>query len=555
ALTREGRPVGMLLLDNPGQIGTFSPEQQQLARAIGQQATIAIDNARLYQQAQVQQLRAEHLIERARAIYQVAMTVNSGEDLPVVLRLAARHLVRGLDAKDGLTLLLDTNGSTLRPVDQQDVGYTLPAESIALENLPHFHEAIATGHPLLISAEQAEEEELAWLRQFNLKNMLIVPLMVGAEQQEANWDLPGEQKSIGPDALQVELLPDAHCVGLIVVNYIRRRNPSSGQYAFAQDIAAQCALAIEKARLLDTARQAAALSNERANTLDAVFQAMTEGILVLTPDEQISIRNRAAAQFLGVPVYSSTSLPTFLQQHPHLTLDGRPLSYEEFPLTRALNGNTQMRGERLLSFRSNGAMRIIEITTTPLKDSNHYQKQIGVVGAFRDVTVQVQAEQSVHMALETFLHTAEAISYSTDIQAILRSLLAKTLVTLACARGTVHLFKQAEQEQRFELLLTLGFAAEEETRWLAQQEVWLNPVNELDASFYQRIMSGHATLVHVEYPPEHPRHLEETTVLAAPITHNQHILGILLLDRAHPIPESAEGPTASGFTSWDLTIA
>src|SRR5579859_5020404 len=88
ALVRDGHPVGLMSLDNPGQIHPFSQEQQQLARAIGQQATIAIHNARLYQQAQAQQMRADHLIERARAIYQVAMRVNSGEELPRVLELA-----------------------------------------------------------------------------------------------------------------------------------------------------------------------------------------------------------------------------------------------------------------------------------------------------------------------------------------------------------------------------------------------------------------------------------------------------------------------------------
>src|SRR5258707_2870205 len=85
ALMRDGRPVGLMSLDYPGQFHAFSQEQQQLARAIGQQATIAIHNAYLYQQAQVQQQRAEHLIERAQAVYQAAMRVNSGEELPVVL--------------------------------------------------------------------------------------------------------------------------------------------------------------------------------------------------------------------------------------------------------------------------------------------------------------------------------------------------------------------------------------------------------------------------------------------------------------------------------------
>ena len=75
-----------------------------------------------------------------------------------------------------------------------------------------------------------------------------------------------------------ENAPDVYCPGLLVIHYTRRRKPTAGEYAFAQDIAAQCALAIEKARLLTEAREAAALATERASTLDAVFQAMTRAL-------------------------------------------------------------------------------------------------------------------------------------------------------------------------------------------------------------------------------------------------------------------------------------
>ena len=112
ALVREGRPVGMLTLDEPGKIRTFSPEQIQLARAISQQAAMAIDNARLYQQAQAEKRRAEQLIDRARAIYQVALAVNSGEDLPTVLEIANNHLIRRLNADGGSIALL--NNETLQ---------------------------------------------------------------------------------------------------------------------------------------------------------------------------------------------------------------------------------------------------------------------------------------------------------------------------------------------------------------------------------------------------------------------------------------------------------
>lgn len=553
ALIREGRPVGMMSLDDPGQIRTFSHDQQQLARAIAQQATIAIDNARLFQQAQTQQKRAEHLIERARAIYQVAMTVNSGEELPVILSLATTHLVRSLEAHDGLVLLLESDETTLRPISlpTQDNHFDLSSLHLRLDLLPNFQQAICASKPVLVSERQAVEQEIPWFQQLALKNILVVPLMGSPPHREsARGRMATVEETPASDGLPANSHSSMYCPGLIVIHYKQRKRPTRGEYAFAQDIAAQCALAIEKARLLTEAQQAANLANERANTLDAVFQAMTEGITVITPDEQVFIRNNAAAQFLGVPVYSNASLKTFLQKHPAYTLDGRPISYEHFPLTRALHDRIEVRGERVFTTRADGEPRAVELTATSLR--NHDREQIGLVAAFRDITVQVQAEQRVRRALETFLHIAEAVSYSTDIRDILHSVLSETLKTLRCRRGTVHLFQQTLAT--FEPLLSLGFAPDDEARWLRKQHIWLDPVSGQPHGFYTQLMQGHAVLITQEHWPGQTHLFESVMVLAAPIKYDQQILGLLLLDRSVTrLPEAPEQKPSS-FTNWDITI-
>ena len=550
ALTREGRPVGMISLDDPGQIHPFSSEQQQLARAIAQQATIAIYNARLYQQAQEQQQRAEHLIERARAIYEVAMTVNSGESLSSVLNLATGHLARGLAAQDGVVLLFEADEKTLRPLGPfaQNGDDGLSALHLTLEGLPNFQQAIHTGKPILVSEKRVAGQEIDWFRKFGLKNALVVPLMGSPPKREASWELSAKTQEALLDGREEDVLTTMYCPGLIVIHYTERRRPTRGEYAFAQDIAAQCALAIEKARLLAEAQRAADLANERANTLDAVFQAMTEGITVITPDEQVFIRNNAAAQFLGVPVYSSASIKTFLQRHPAYTLDDRPIPYENFPLTRALRGKVEVRGERVVTTRADGERRVVELTASPLK--NHDQRQIGLVTAFRDITVQVQAEQSIRQALETFLNVAEAVSYSTEMREILHSVLAETLKMFRCRRGTVHLFQPASAT--FEPLLSLGFSPDEEARWLQEQQIWLDPAAGQGYDFYAQLLQGRATLISGEHWPVQPNPFKKAMVLAAPIKHDQQILGLLLLDRSVPATMPEQKPIH--FTNWDITI-
>src|SRR6266849_9631313 len=415
ALVREGRPVGMLTLDDPGKTRTFSPEQQQLARAIGQQAAIAIDNARLYQQAQAERRRAEQLIERARAIYQVAIAVNSGQDLPAVLEIATHHLLEGLNA-DGVSIALLENESLhlASSSSQQD---DLPATQTmaVLSHLPNCHHAAQIGTPLFVTAEQAEGEEITWFRKLGLHNTMIVPLMIGAASQSTQETEPAASR----------------CVGLAFVDY-RKSNfqPSRGQFAFAQDIAAQCALAVDKARLLAEAHQAAKLATERANTLDAIFHAMTEGITVTNQQGEVLILNNAASHFLGVPKNFTNLLKSFLQRYPVYTLRGQPMTEEDFPLTRALRGE-RVRAERFVTVRADGAERILEMNVAPMLDSTG--KQIGVVSAFRDITEQIRVEQRIRQALDTLLQVAEAVSGLIDIKNILHIVLERTLLTLTAS--------------------------------------------------------------------------------------------------------------------------
>jgi len=541
ALRREGRIVGMMSLDRPDQQYTFSPEQQQLARAIGQQAALAIDNARLYQQAQSERTRANRLIERAQAINQVALTVNSGEELPVVLEIATRHLVRGLNADAGIITLLEAE--TLRVVSQ--AGNT-PEQAeirpenlcVALADLPICRQAASLGMPLLITANMPIESEMRWFRQWGFSNnVMLIPLMVGTMQQPATT----------PRSPQ--------CIGFAFVHFqTPGYQPRKGQFAFAQDLAAQCALAIEKDHLMDDLQKAAALAIERANTLDAVFQAMTEGITVLDPNGEVLVRNNAASQFLGVPVNSTAQLHTFLERYPTYTLHGQPLPEEDFPLTRALKGE-RIRGERFMTSRGDGVNRVIEVNVTHMLDSTN--QQIGLVSAFRDITEQTRVEGRIRRALETMLHVAEEVSGVTEIKDILHNVLERTLSTLNCDCGVVQLFD--EQQQAFTPLLSIGFTEEAEVPWLIEQNLWLHPEEGQYAGFRQQLMEGHATVINADQYPKQPNPFRHTMVLAAPISHHNRLLGLIMLDRApahkrNGANHQREQHSPREFSIWDMAV-
>ncbi|HLJ32962.1 MAG TPA: GAF domain-containing protein [Ktedonobacteraceae bacterium] len=531
ALIREGRTVGMMSLDDPNRQRTFSLSQQQLARAIGQQAAQAIDNAQLYQQAQEERKRAERLIERARAIYQVALTVNSGESLLSVLAIASEHLAHGLSADSSAVALLHQQTLHVITSSPQQPTPDTPL-TVALHDIPTCYQAASTGIPQYVTSQHLHGFEKHWFHSLGLSNVMVVPLIAGVDPSEEQQPAQASR-----------------CVGFTFIGYQNAQHrPTRGQYAFAQDIAAQCALAIGKERLLSEARQSVALATERANTLDAIFQAMTEGITVLNLDGEVVVRNNAASYFLGLPMNATASLHSFLARFPTYTMRGQPIMEEDFPLSRALRGEN-IRGERFVTRRIDGVERVVEVSTSRLLNSE--QELIGIVSAFRDVTEQTRAERRIRKALETMLHVAEAVSGVTDIHVILRSVLTHTLETLNCDRGIVLIYDQ--ERNIFAPLFSVGYTADSETQWITDQDLWLNPSARHE--FHSVILDGHATVINADRCPDQPQPHNHIAVLAAPITHSNHLLGLMMLDRT---PNHESDPTSEQhrheFSIWDMAV-
>src|SRR5436309_3585305 len=112
-------------------------------------------------------------------------------------------------------------------------------------------------------------------------------------------------------------------------------------------------MAIDNARLLHDAHQAVKLATERANALDAIFHAMTEGISVLDLEGHVLMRNNEAASFLGKDRFIKDQLGEILNLHPTYTVQGQLITENEFPVTRALRGE-RIKGERFVTTRADG---------------------------------------------------------------------------------------------------------------------------------------------------------------------------------------------------------
>ena len=538
-LQREGRILGMMSLDNPGLSSTFSQEQQQLGRAIGQQAAVAIDNAQLYQQANNEKKRAERLIGRAQAIFEVAMAMNSDEELSTILGIATKHLVSGLEASGGAIALLDNNALIL--ASMSNLRAYAPTLSPPLTQLHQCNRAKDDDSPRFVMSEEIEGAERSWYQQLGMTNVLIVPLIAGPQYRSV-FD---RKRSVASEGRQ--------CVGFAFVNYPKGHQfPTGGQLAFAMDIAAQCALAIDKNAMFTRIRNTAALATERANTMDAIFDAMTEGILVVSMDGEIVISNNAASRFIGMPLYARKPLELFLRANPAYTLYGQPIDVEDFPLTRALRGE-HIRGERFIAKRVDHDERILEVNISPLL--NDENKQIAIVGAFRDVTEQVHAERRMRGALDLLLNAAEAISGVNDVQELLRRILTMTAHELHCGHGVV--FTHDEEQQVFAPLVSLDGTLEYDSNMLDVHTLFAQDMSHAsEQEPFSSLYAGNATVwatksASYHYPEYSRGNTGTSTLLLAPLTHNNHLLGIMALKQQ---PSTDENKPIRSFTMWDIAV-
>ena len=357
--------------------------------------------------------------------------------------------------------------------------------------------------------------------------------------------------------LLVALIREGRPVGILTLDDPgKTRTFSPEQQQLARAIGQQAAVAIDNARLLADTHEAARLATERANTLDAIFHAMTEGITVTNQQGEVLILNNAASHFLGVPKNFTAQLKSFLHRYPTYTLHGQRLTEEDFPIARALRGE-RIRAERFVTIRADGAERILEINIAPMLDGTG--KQIGIVSAFRDITEQIRVEQRIRQALDTLLHVAEAVSGITDINAILHSVLERTLITLNCQRGVVQLYD--EELQRFTPLFSIGFTPEAERQWVSDQVTWLHPKSDQNHGFMAQLMEGHATLINAEQCLHQPNPYIHLMILAAPIMYNNRLHGLIALDRSRdPIDgslqqsEERQHAQQNEFTVWDMVV-
>ena len=222
-LLREGTLVGVMILART-EIKPFTEKQVELVSTFADQAVIAIENVRLFEEVQARTRELSQSVEELRALGDVTQAVNSTLDLQTVLDtiVAKATQLSGTDA--GVIYVFDeaSCGFQLRAT------YGMTADMIAVMKDHHadFSEAVRA------ATQRREPDQVTDLQPSSRANELVIRLGYRGR-------------------LVVPLLLPDQVVGALVV---RRKAPGEfpkNTIELLQTFAAQSVLAIQNARLFD----------------------------------------------------------------------------------------------------------------------------------------------------------------------------------------------------------------------------------------------------------------------------------------------------------------
>jgi signal transduction histidine kinase len=241
-LLREGETIGVMALLR-SQVRPFTDKQIELVTTFADQAVIAIENARLFDEVQARTRELARSVEELRALGEVSRAVNSTLDLETVLATIVAKAVQLSNTDAGVIYVLDELDQTLRV----HATYGLSDELVeAIRGQP-----AGASHALRQAIQDRQPLEIADIRDEPPSPVREIAMRAGFRAR-----------------LVVPLVGTNRVVGALV---IRRKQPGkfpTSTVELLQTFAAQSVLAIQNARLFseieEKSRQLAEASEHKS---------------------------------------------------------------------------------------------------------------------------------------------------------------------------------------------------------------------------------------------------------------------------------------------------
>ena len=248
-MLREGTPIGVIILQRKA-VRPFTDKQIELVATFADQAVIAIENVRLFDEVQARTRELSEALEQQTATSQVLQVISSSPgELAPVFQAILESATRICGAKLGNLALFD--GSELRMA--------------AFHGAPPAFEELRRRSPTVPLARSALG------RVVETKQMIHIADLAAAEERYANSaiaKLAGARSFVG-----VPMHKDDELIGAIGIYRQEVRPFTQKQIELVQSFANQAVIAIENTRLLNELRQSLQQQTATADVLKVISRS------------------------------------------------------------------------------------------------------------------------------------------------------------------------------------------------------------------------------------------------------------------------------------------
>jgi GAF domain-containing protein len=233
-LMREGVAIGILRLTR-NQVQPFTDKQIELVQTFADQAVIAIENVRLFDEVQARTRELSDALEQQTATSEVLSVISSSPgELQAVFETILANATRLCGAKFGTLNLYDGD------VFQVAAVHNVPPAFAAMQNVP-FHPHPRSGHAEILRTKRPVQiDDIQVMPSYREGDPVVVALA----------DLAGARTTVG-----VPMLKEDALLGTITIYRQEARPFTDKQIELVQNFAAQAVIAIENSRLLNELRQ------------------------------------------------------------------------------------------------------------------------------------------------------------------------------------------------------------------------------------------------------------------------------------------------------------
>jgi len=370
----------------------FSPAEVAMLSALADQVSVAVDNARLFDEVRTFSQELEQRVEerteelaaameelaeerdRVEALYRITSQLSASLDLDHVLSKAMSSILDAVGADRAATLLMDAESDHL--VVRAAVGERI--------DLP------PGGRPTRFSRGQGLA---GWVME--QRTPALVPDLEGDDRWVEGQSGPGPYRS----ALVVPLIASGQALGTILLLDRSRDYFRPEHLRLLKAAAVQIAQAINNAELYAVIReQAERLGNMlKAQQIEstksqAILEGVADGVMVTDADGRVVLFNAAAERILDLPREHATGRTT----REMLGLYGSQAQDWMETVAEWMEQPEAYAADDYLAAQVDIEDRIVSVHLAPvlMRARGSLPEFLGTVSVFRDVTAEVEADRA-----------------------------------------------------------------------------------------------------------------------------------------------------------------